>query len=80
LCPTRPPRHCTCPAAWTFGWRVEQLAREGSFAVILGDPGTGKSVALRLLAARLDALRDVVVGVLTRAAPISIASSGISST
>jgi len=50
----------------SFGWRVEHLAREGGFAVILGDPGTGKSVALRLLAARLAALRDVVVGVLTR--------------
>jgi type II secretory pathway predicted ATPase ExeA len=49
-----------------FGWRVEHLAREGGFAVILGDSGTGKSVALRLLAARLTALRDVVVGVLTR--------------
>ncbi|MGH8649320.1 MAG: ExeA family protein, partial [Burkholderiales bacterium] len=30
------------------------------------DPGTGKSVTLRLLAARLGALREVVVGVLTR--------------
>jgi general secretion pathway protein A len=50
----------------SFGWRVEHLAREGGFAVILGDPGTGKSVALRLLAARLAGLRDVVVGVLTR--------------
>jgi general secretion pathway protein A len=50
----------------SFGWRVEQLVREGGFAVILGDPGTGKSVALRLLAARLALLRDVVVGVLTR--------------
>jgi type II secretory pathway predicted ATPase ExeA len=50
----------------SFGWRVEQLVREGGFAVILGDPGTGKSVALRLLAARLTTLRDVVVGILTR--------------
>jgi type II secretory pathway predicted ATPase ExeA len=50
----------------SFGWRVEQLVREGGFAVILGDPGTGKSVALRVLAARLAALRDVVVGILTR--------------
>jgi general secretion pathway protein A len=50
----------------SFGWRVEQLVREGGFAVILGDPGTGKSVALRVLAARLALLRDVVVGILTR--------------
>ena len=50
----------------SFAWRVEQLARDGGFAAIVGDPGTGKSVTLRLLAARLAGLRDVVVGVLTR--------------
>ena len=50
----------------SFAWRVEHLAREGGFAAIVGDPGTGKSVTLRLLAARLAGLRDVVVGVLTR--------------
>jgi type II secretory pathway predicted ATPase ExeA len=50
----------------SFMWRVEQLAREGGFAAIIGDPGTGKSITLRLLVARLAALRDVVVGVLTR--------------
>ena len=37
----------------SFGWRIEQRAREGGFAAILGEPGTGKSVTLRLLAARL---------------------------
>ncbi len=54
------------PRVASFTWRVEQLAREGGFAAIVGDPGTGKSITLRLLAARLAALRDVVVGVLTR--------------
>jgi len=54
------------PRVESFTWRVEPLAREGGFAVIVGDPGTGKSITLRLLAARLAALRDVVVGVLTR--------------
>lgn len=54
------------PRIDSFTWRVEQLAREGGFAAILGEPGTGKSVTLRLLAARLATLRDVVVGVLTR--------------
>ena len=54
------------PRVESFTWRVEQLAREGGFAAIIGDPGTGKSITLRLLAARLAALRDVVVGVLTR--------------
>ena len=54
------------PRMESFTWRVEQLAREGGFAAILGDPGTGKSITLRVLAARLAALRDVVVGALTR--------------
>ena len=54
------------PRVESFTWRVEQLAREGGFAAIIGDPGTGKSITLRLLAARLTALRDVVVGVVTR--------------
>ena len=47
-----------------FGWRLEHLVREGGFALITGDPGTGKSAALRLVAARLAALRDVVGGVI----------------
>src|SRR5260370_17407709 len=54
------------PRIESFGWRVEHLAREGGFAAVVGDPGTGKSVTLRLLAARLTGLRDVVVGVVTR--------------
>jgi general secretion pathway protein A len=37
----------------SFCWRVENsLVREGGFALISGDPGTGKSVVLRLLAER----------------------------
>ena len=50
----------------SFAWRVEQLVQEGGFALICGESGTGKSVALRILAERLSALRDVVVGVLER--------------
>ena len=49
-----------------FAWRVEQLVQEGGFALITGDSGTGKSVALRIVASRLQALRDVVVGVIER--------------
>ena len=49
-----------------FAWRVEQLVQEGGFALISGESGTGKSVALRILAERLATLRDVVVGVLER--------------
>jgi len=49
-----------------FGWRVEHLAREGGFALITGEPGLGKSVALRLLAERLSTHRDLALGILTR--------------
>jgi len=49
-----------------FAWRVEQLVQEGGFALISGESGTGKSVALRIVAGRLAALRDVAVGVLER--------------
>jgi type II secretory pathway predicted ATPase ExeA len=48
-----------------FCWRIEQgLIREGGFALITGDPGTGKSVVLRLLSERLGQLRDISVGAL----------------
>jgi type II secretory pathway predicted ATPase ExeA len=49
-----------------FAWRVEQLVQEGGFAMISGEPGTGKSVALRIVAGRLTAQRDLLVGVLER--------------
>jgi general secretion pathway protein A len=49
-----------------FAWRIEQLVQEGGFALVTGEPGTGKSVALRIVAGRLSALRDVVVGVIER--------------
>lgn len=49
-----------------FAWRVEQLVQEGGFALIAGESGTGKSVALRIVAERLATLRDVAVGVIER--------------
>lgn len=54
------------PRLESFAWRVEQLVQAGGFALISGDPGSGKSVALRVVSERLAALRDVVVGVLER--------------
>jgi type II secretory pathway predicted ATPase ExeA len=51
------------PKLESFCWRIEHAQiREGGFAMIHGDPGTGKSVALRLLADRLARLADVTVG------------------
>ena len=49
-----------------FCWRLDTLVREGGFALITGDPGTGKSVALRTLAHHLADQADIVTGVLTR--------------
>ncbi len=54
------------PRIEQFAWRVEQLVQEGGFALITGESGTGKSVALRIVAGRLAALRDVFVGVIER--------------
>jgi type II secretory pathway predicted ATPase ExeA len=54
------------PKIESFCWRIEQLVREGGFAQVYGEAGTGKSVVLRILASRLEVLRDVTVGVLTR--------------
>ena len=54
------------PKVENFLWRIEHnQVREGGFALITGDPGTGKSGVLRLLAERLERLREVTVGVLT---------------
>ena len=54
------------PQVENFAWRVEQLAREGGFALLSGEPGLGKSVTLRVLVDRLKALRDFTVGIVTR--------------
>ena len=56
----------TPPTLEHFRWRMEHQVREGGFALITGDPGTGKSVALRLLAHHLATLPDVQVGVVVR--------------
>jgi len=54
------------PKLENFCWRVEHAqVREGGFAMIYGDPGTGKSIALRLLADRLGRMADVTVGAVT---------------
>jgi len=54
------------PQIESFLFRVEQQVRDGGFVSVVGDPGTGKSAALRVLAARLGRNKDLSVGVLTR--------------
>jgi type II secretory pathway predicted ATPase ExeA len=53
------------PNVENFCWRIEQAhLREGGFALIHGDPGSGKSVVMRVLAERLARLADLSVGVI----------------
>mgnify|MGYP001025961130 FL=1 len=54
------------PAIESFCWRMQNHVVEGGFSMVTGEPGTGKSAALRILEARLGELRDTCVGVLTR--------------
>src|SRR4030042_91557 len=54
------------PPIESFCWRIENQVGEGGFALVSGEPGSGKSAALRLLSDRLSALQDVMVGLLSR--------------
>ena len=54
------------PRLESFCWRIENaLLREGGFALIHGEPGSGKSVALRVIAQRLARLSDVQLGTIS---------------
>jgi len=57
---------CETPRIKHFAWRLEDLVMHGGFALVTGDIGAGKSTALRMLAAKLTPLRDVIVGEVTR--------------
>jgi general secretion pathway protein A len=50
----------------SFCWRIENQVGEGGFALVSGEPGSGKSAALRILSDRLSAMQDVTVGLLSR--------------
>jgi type II secretory pathway predicted ATPase ExeA len=53
------------PKLENFCWRIEQVhLREGGFALVHGDPGSGKSVVMRVLAERLSRLADLSLGVI----------------
>jgi general secretion pathway protein A len=54
------------PALESFCWRIEQQLGEGGFALVIGEPGSGKSAALRVLCGRLAGQRETKVGVLSR--------------
>lgn len=51
------------PRVENFYWRIENAQiGEGGFAMVHGEPGSGKSVTLRLLAERLARIADITVG------------------
>ena len=50
----------------SFRDRVRQLTNTGGYALLTGEPGTGKSAALRVIKQALDDTSDITVGVLTR--------------
>jgi type II secretory pathway predicted ATPase ExeA len=54
------------PRIASFAWRVENLIMDGGIAAVTGDPGQGKSVALRLLDERFRQIKDVSVVQLDR--------------
>lgn len=54
------------PRTQSFAWRVENLIMDGGIAAVTGDPGQGKSVALRLLDERFRQIKDVSVVQLDR--------------
>lgn len=60
------------PAVDTFCRRFEFSLAEGGFAMVTGDPGAGKSIALRVLEERLKSRSDLIVGTIER--PVGRAS------
>lgn len=54
------------PPIDAFCRRIEFSLADGGFAMVTGDPGSGKSAALRILAARLAKRSDLGVGIIER--------------
>ncbi len=53
------------PKMEDFCWRIEKtMVQEGGFVMVTGDPGSGKSVVLRVLHDRLTRVQGVNVGVI----------------
>lgn len=57
---------CVTPRIESFCGRVDAMIHDGGFALVTGEVGNGKSVVLRILAARLADLPEVCVGTITR--------------
>jgi general secretion pathway protein A len=56
----------TAPAVDAFLRRLALGIADGGYVLVTGDPGTGKSVVLRLMSKYLSALPDVIVGTVER--------------
>lgn len=54
------------PKVDSFCRRIEAGLQDGGFSIVTGEPGCGKSVALRLLTHRLSSHRDVLVATMQR--------------
>lgn len=54
------------PGIDSFFFRIENLVKDGGFALICGEPGLGKSKNLQLLVNRLAPMGDVIVAVMER--------------
>ena len=50
----------------SFVTRIETMVHDGGFTLITGEPGYGKSIALRIIEQRLAEMPEVSVGVLAR--------------
>ncbi len=56
----------TIPGTEPFALRVQTMAAQGGFALIVGEPGVGKSKTLQQIAHRLEQVPDLTVGVMQR--------------
>jgi len=65
--PNVPPESLfTIPGTEHFSLRVQNMAAQGGFALITGEPGLGKSKTLQQIAHRLEQVPDLTVGVMQR--------------
>ncbi len=56
----------TLPETKRFLLRIQNMATQGGFALITGEPGLGKSKALQQIAQQLEEIPDLTVGVMQR--------------